>query len=312
MLSRRRLLLTAAFLPFRSFAQSPSAQGPSAWTPPRTAGGRPDLSGFWTNATLTPLERPKELAGKAFFTPAEAAAYERNSIAQHQREATPDSLWNGHAHVVSTLRTSLIIGPPDGRLPRSTKAALQRAGEARAARRDHPADGPEDRSLSERCLLWPTAGPPMLPDFNIYQIVQCAGYLAIVSEMMHETRVIPLGDQPHLPGSVRQWLGDSRGHWEGDMLVVETANFTDKTPVYGSSKNMRLTERFTRTAPGTILYRFTVNDPDAFAAPWTAEIPMHPAQGPLAEYACQENNEGLARILSGARAEERREAASHK
>jgi hypothetical protein len=137
--------------------------------------------------------------------------------------------------------------------------------------------------------------------------------VVIVSEMMHDTRVIPISSPissgpldggPHLPENVRQWLGDSRGRWEGDTLVVETTNFTDKNPVAGSSKDMRLTERFTRTAPDTILYQFTVNDPAAFSAPWTAEIPMHPAQGPLAEYACQENNEGLLRILSGARAEE--------
>ncbi len=312
MLSRRRLLLAATCLPFRTLAQSSASSAGSAWIPPKSADGHPDFSGYWTNVTLTPLERPRKLGDKAFFTPAEAAAYERVTIVEHRQEATPDSLWNGRAHVVSTLRTSLIIDPSDGRLPRPTQAALRRAGEAREARRDHPADGPEDRQLAERCILWPTAGPPMLPGFDKYQIVESENYIAIVSEIMHQTRVIPLGNRPHLPESVRQWLGDSRGHWEGGTLVVETTNFTDKTPLHSSSKDMRLTERFTRTAPDTILYQFTVNDPESFAAPWTAEIPMHPAEGPLAEYACQENNEDLARILSGARAAEKREAESQK
>ncbi len=298
MFGRRQLLLAAALFSLPLLAQAP--------------GQAPDLSGFWTNATLTPLQRPTELGDKAFFAPAEAVDFERAEIAQHKLEATPDSFWNGHVHVVSTLRTSLIIDPPNGRLPRATQAALRRAGEARAARRDHPADGPESRPLSERCLLWPNAGPPMLPDFDTYQIVQGDGYVAIVSEVMHETRVIPTDKRPHLPPSVRQWLGDSRGHWEGNTLVVETTNFTDKTPLYSSSKDMRLTERFTRAAADTILYQFTVDDPASFAATWTAEIPMHTALGPLAEYACQENNEGLARILAGARAQEAKEAASHK
>ena len=311
MVSRRRLLLAAACLPVTALAQSEESSA-GRRDPAKTPDGHPDLSGYWTNATLTPLERPRNLGSQAFFTPAEAAAYERAIIREHQAEATPDSLWNGRAHVVSTLRTSLIIDPADGRLPRPTQAALRRAGEARAARRDHPADGPEDRPLSERCILWPDAGPPMLPGFDKYLITQSADCIAIVSEIMHEARIIPLDGRPHLPAQVRQWLGDSRGHWEGETLVVETTNFTGKTPLHSSSKDMRLTERFTRTAPDTILYQFTVNDPDAFAAPWTAEIPMHPAQGPLAEYACQENNEDLARILSGARAAEKREAESRK
>jgi hypothetical protein len=276
--------------------------------------GQSDLSGYWSNRTLTPLQRPTDLAGRAFFTPAEAAVYERKVIAESRigNNALNGAGWDNSAKVVSTLRTSLIIDPPNGRLPQLTQAAYRRAGEARAARRDHPADGPEDRSLSERCILWPSAGPPMLPSDNTYQIVQSPGYVVIVSGIMHDTRVIPLDGRAPLPPSVRQWLGDPRGHWEGNTLVVESTNFTDKNPVAGSSKDMRLTERFTRTAPDTILYQFTVNDPAAFAAPWTAEIPMHPAQGPLAEYACQENNEGLRRILSGARAVEAKQKETEK
>jgi hypothetical protein len=276
-----------------------------------SAFGQADLTGYWSNRTLTPLQRPTSLAGKPFFTPAEAAAYERTVIEQSREGANAlnGSSWDRNVKVVSTLRTSLIVEPADGRLPQLTQAALRRAGEARAARRDHPADGPESRSLSERCLLWPAAGPPMLPSDDIYQIVQAPGYVVIVSEMMHDARIIPLDASPHLPPQVRQWLGDSRGHWEGNTLVVETTNFTEKTPVSGSSKDMRLTERFTHTAPDTIVYQFTVDDPAAFAKPWTAEIPMQPTAGPLAEYACQENNEGLRGILAGARAQEAREAA---
>ncbi len=281
------------------------------------AGQTPDLSGIWTNVTLTPLQRPSQFAGKPFFTPQEADDYAKSILANSRLHPSIfGEVWGKDAKVVSTLRTSLIIDPPDGKLPRSTQAALRRAGEMRAARRGHLTDGPENRSLPERCILWPAAGPPMLPGYNKYQIVQSADYIMIVSEMFHDARVIPLDGRPHLPSNVRLWMGDSRGHWEGNTLVVDTTNFTGKTTLEGSSQDMHLTERFTRTAPDTILYQFTVDDPAAFAVPWTAEIPMHPAPGPLDEYACQENNQDLLHLLSGARAEEakeaEREAESHK
>jgi hypothetical protein len=293
MQSRRQWLSAAAGLVLACSALAGNALGQS------------DLSGYWSNRTLTPLERPASFASKPFFTPGEAAAYERAVIAQSRIGANPLNgfSWDS-AKVVSTLRTSLIIDPHSGRLPRPTQASYRRAGEARAARRDHPADGPEDRSISERCLLWPATGPPMMPSDNKYQIVQTPDYVAIVSEMMHDTRIIPLDGSPHLASSVRQWMGDSRGHWEGATLVVDTVNFTGKTAFAGSGQDMHLIERFTRTAPDTILYQFTVDDPTSFVAPWTAEVPMHLTQGPLAEYACQENNEGLRGILAGARAQE--------
>ena len=297
---RRRLLFAAAFIAATAAGQTP--------------GAHPDLSGYWTNVTLTPLQRPAELKDKPFFTPQEAAAYAQSILAQPRLHPSIfGDVWNKDVKVVSTLRTSLIIDPPDGRLPRSTQAALRRAGELRAASRGHLTDGPEDRSLQERCILAAAFGPPMLPSYDKLQIVQTEDYVMIVSEMFHDARIIPVDKRPGLPSGVRQWFGSSTGHWDGNTLVVETANFTGRNTLEGSSKDMKLTERFTRTAPDTILYQFTVNDPAAFVAPWTAEVPMHPAQGPLEEYACQENNQDLLHLLSGARAEERQgEAQSHK
>jgi len=315
----RLLLMAAAALAAFLAAQAPAPNKP--YTPPKTPDGQPDISGYWTNITLTPLQRPAELANKPFFTSAEAAAYEKKTVEMNNADrrdnirgtdadvgkAYNDFWWDRGTKVVSTLRTSLIIDPPDGKIPPPTQEAVRRAAERRAAARGHAYDGPESRALSERCILWPTAGPPMLPSFynNNYQIVQGPGYVTIVVEMIHDARVIPLDGRPHLPKDVRLWMGDPRGHWEGNTLVVETTNFTDKTAFQGSSQDMKLTERFTRTAPDTILYQFTVEDPSSFTKPWTAEIPMHTTKGPLIEYACHEGNYAMSGMLSGARAEEK-------
>ena len=301
------------------------AFGQAGYTPPKDAEGHPDLSGYWTNVTLTPLQRPANLAGKLFFTPEEAAAYEKATIESNNADrregirgtdadvgkAYNDFWWDRGTKVVSTLRTSLIVDPPDGRIPALTPEAQRRAAERRAAAVGHQYDGPESRALSERCLIWPTAGPPMMPSFynNNYQIVQGPGYVTVVVEMIHDARIIPTNNGSHLPKDVRLWLGDPRGHWEGNTLVVETTNFTDKTPFNGSSKDMKLTERFTRTAPDTLMYRFTVDDPSSFSRPWTAEIPMHKTAGPLIEYACHEGNYAMTGMLAGARAEEKEAAA---
>ena len=300
------------------------AFGQAAYAPPKDADGHPDLSGYWTNVTLTPLQRPANLAGKAFFTQEEATAYEKATIETNNADrrdgirgtdadvgkAYNDFWWDRGTKVVSTLRTSLIVDPSDGRIPPLTAEAQRRAAERRAAAIGHQYDGPESRALSERCILWPTAGPPMMPSFynNNYQIVQGPGYVTVVVEMIHDARIIPTNNSPHLSKDVRLWLGDPRGHWEGNALVVETTNFTDKTPFNGSSKDMKLTERFTRTAPDTLMYRFTVDDPSSFARPWTAEIPMHKIAGPLIEYACHEGNYAMTGMLSGARAEEKEAA----
>jgi hypothetical protein len=297
----------------------PAAKSKS-YTPPRTADGQPDLQGIWNNSTVTPLERPAEFAGKAFFTPAEAAAYEKQMVAHNDVDRRPapgesdvapgynNAWWDRGTRVVKTLRTSLIVDPPDGKIPSFTPDGERRAAALAAERRDHGADGPENRSLGERCLLWGTAGPPMLPGpYNDnYQIFQAPGEVIILVEMIHDVRVIPLDNRPHIPAGVRQWMGDPRGHWEGDTLVVDSTNFTGKTRFRGASENLHLVERFTRTAPDTILYEFTVDDPATFTKPWTAGITMNQTRGPIYEYACHEGNYAMSGILSGARADERK------
>jgi hypothetical protein len=292
--------------------------GQSKYTPPRTPDGQPDLQGVWTNVTITPLERPANLAGKEFFTPAEAGQYENDTVDRNNADrrdggaqadlnrAYNDAWYDRGTKVVETLRTSLVIDPPDGHIPRTAQqgAAGPPAGFGR------PPEGPEDRSLPERCILWPTAGPPMMPSFynNNYQIVQAPGYVTILVEMIHDARVIPIDPRPHVNANIRQWMGDSRGHWEGNTLVVETTNFNDKTRFQRAGQNMRLVERFTRTAPETITYEFTVDDPSAFSKPWTAQIPMKKTEGPIIEYACNEGNYAMEGMLAGARADERKAA----
>jgi hypothetical protein len=297
----------------------PAAKSRS-YTPPRTADGQPDLQGIWNNSTVTPIERPAELAGKAFFTPAEAAAYEKQMVARNDVDRRPapgegdvapgynNAWWDRGTRVVKTLRTSLIVDPPDGKIPPFTPDGERRAAALAAERREHGADGPENRSLGERCLVWGTAGPPMLPGpYNDnYQILQVPGAVIILVEMIHDVRVIPIDHRPHLPSGVRQWMGDPRGHWEGDTLVVDSTNFTGKTRFRGASENLHLVERFTRTAPDTILYEFTVDDPATFTKPWTAGITMNQTRGPIYEYACHEGNYAMSGILSGARADERK------
>ena len=304
-----------------TLALAASGQTPKKGTAPRTADGHPDLQGTWTNVTITPLERPADLAGKAFLTEAEAAQYEKQTVARNNVDnrsnlspeadvglAYNNAWYDRGTKVVKTRRTSLIVDPPDGLVPALTPQAAQRLQASRAGARQHPTDGPEDRSLAERCLLWPTAGPPMMPSFynNNYQIVQGPGYVAILVEMIHDVRMIPTDGSPHLPKNIRQWIGDPRGHWEGDALVVETTNFTDKTNFHGSDENLRLIERFTRTDSDTIRYEFTVDDPTAFTKPFTAQIPMNRAEGPIFEYACHEGNYAMADMLRGARADEKK------
>ena len=290
------------------------------WTAPRTADGKPDLQGVWTNATVTPLERPKEFAGKEFLTTKEAAEFEKQAVFDangDRRDGTAEAdvgrayneFWRDRGGVVSTMRTSMIVDPADGRIPPVTAEGLKKAAERAEVRKQMGGamDGPENRGLQERCLMTPQSGPPMLPaNYNSnYQIVQTPDYVAIVVEMIHDVRIISLNGKPHLPKNVQQWMGDSRGHWEGDTLVVETTNFTDKTNFRGSGENLRVIERFTRTAADTLLYQFTVEDETTWAKPWTAEIPMKKALGQLFEFACHEGNYGIAGVLAGARADEK-------
>jgi hypothetical protein len=297
----------------------PAAAQTRTWNAPKTPDGQPDLQGTWTNATITPLERPADLAGKEFLTSQEAADYEKRIAQANNADrrdlpaesdvglAYNDFWYNRGTKIVGTRRTSLIVDPPDGKVPALTPAAQKKQDELRVAARGHASDGPESRALTERCLLWPTAGPPMLPSFynNNYQIVQGPGYVTILVEMIHDARVIPLDGRPHVSGNVRQWMGDSRGHWEGNTLVVDTTNFTDKTRFRGADEKMHLVERFTRVDPDTILYEFTVDDPTAFTRSWTAQIPMRRTASPVYEYACHEGNYAMAGMLAGARADEK-------
>jgi hypothetical protein len=304
-----------------------SAQAPN-WKAPRTPDGQPDLQGTWTNATLTPLQRPADLGSKEFFTEQEAAAFEKQRIEQGDvdriegargetdlaRRAYNSAWFDRGTHVVKSRRTSLIVDPPDGRVPPLTPEAQARHDAFRAALVVHPADGPEDRLLTERCILFGAAGPPMFPEpyNNNYQIVQSPGYVTILAEMNHDARIIPLDGKPHLGASMPQWKGNSRGRWEGDTLVVETNDFKfNGQSRFGvayldgmSDGNLGVVERFTRTASDTILYRATIDDPTVYTKPWTVEISMTRRDDSIFEYACNEGNYGLSGILSGTRAEE--------
>ena len=322
-----RFLVTTGGLAVLLAAVSVSAQAPQfaagkkalaakVWTVPRTPDGHPDLQGVWTNVTITPLERPNTLAGKAVLSESEAAQLEEQAAETRVDRPPPPGDPGGYnqfwfdrgTKVVPTMRSSLILDPPDGRIPPLTPEAQKRQQDTQAYGRLHPADGPENRSLAERCILWATAGPPMMPGpYNSnYRIVQGPGYVAILVEMIHDARVIPTDGHPHLPDNIRQWMGDSRGHWEGDTLVVETTNFTNRTHYRGADEKLRLVERFRLTDANTIDYQFTVDDPTAFTRPWTASIPMTRSQGSLFEYACSEGNYALTDILAGARADEKR------
>ena len=300
------------------------ASPPAKGAIPRTADGHPDLQGNWSFATITPLERPASLAGKAVLTEQEARELERQAAARADQDdgrqrgtaadvsrAYNDAWYDSGTKVVGTMQTSIIIDPKDGRMPPMTPDGQARAAARLAARRARgPADDPESRSLAERCLIGFNAGPPLTPSAynNNIQIVQTPAQAMIMTEMVHEARIVPLDGRPHLPSSIRQWMGDSRGRWEGDTLVVETTNFSEKNAYRGASPNLRLIERFTRTDASTLTYEFTVNDPETWTAPWTGRIPLLRLDENLYEYACHEGNRGMEGILKGARTEEREAA----
>jgi len=273
------------------------------------AAGEADLYGIWNYATMTPLERPKEFSNLERLTAEAAAAYEREITARQaatNNTAGPD-WWDPGTRHLTDRRTSLIVDPPNGRLPPLTADAETRASARAQARRDRgPAGGPEDLALNERCLSWSTAGPPMLPGVynNNVEFIQTRQYVAIVNEMIHDARIIPMDGRPR--GTVRRWLGDSRGRWEGQTLVVDTTNFTDKTSVRGSDDRLHLVERFTRIDPNTIDYQFTVDDPTVWSQPWTARFPLRKTSDRMYEYACHEGNApSVEGILRASRAQER-------
>ena len=295
----------------------------------RTPWGAPDLQGTWDFRTVTPLERPADLAGKATLTEKEAAEYEqrmlkeRNADARHDKTprrtvngtaetedvalAYNDFWWDRGTKVVGTRRTSLIVDPSDGRIPALTPEAQKRLADDDALRA-RVTEGPEDRSIAERCIMGFNAGPPMTPggyNQNV-QIVQHADYVVLLNEMVHNARIVPLDNRPRL--NVPQWVGESRGHWEGETLVVDTRNFRRNTSLRGSSPNMHLVERIRRVDAGSLLYEFTVDDPTTWTKPWTAQVPMVKSEGFIYEYACHEGNYGMFGILSGARAIEKKAA----
>ncbi len=283
----------------------------------QTAWGQPDLQGVWNFAILTPMERPAEFAGKDTLTDEDVA----NIVAQSAEftqllsergvggaTGTYDEFWFDFGTEVSAdRRTSLVVDPPNGRIPPLTPTAQQRIAARRAYLSDHPADSWEERNIGERCILGFNTGPPMAPSAynNIVQLFQTPDHVVLLNEMVHDARIVPLDGSAHLPPHVRQWHGDSRGHWDGDTLVVETINFTDKTSFRGSTDSLHLVERFTRADADTLLYEFTVTDPRTFTQPWTAVVPTNLSSNRTYEYACHEGNYGMEGILAGTRAEEK-------
>ena len=310
------------------------AQGPWAQErerPQRTSWGDPDIRGIWDFKTLTPLQRPEELADKTFLTDEEAAEFERKELANHDADRRDgpairdinrgyNQFWHDRGtNITSDRRTSLIVDPPDGRIPALTAAAQVEMG---LPRRRPVTErivigslllGPEDVGLSERCILGFSSGPPIVPsgNNNNLQLFQTPNYVVVFTEMIHEARIIPLDGRPPLPSGIRQWLGDSRGRWEGEALVVETSNFTEKvsfsgglTGRGGGGETFHLVERFMRVDADTLLYEFTVEDRSWWTRPWTVTVPMTKTTWPLFEYACHEGNYGMAGMLRGARADD--------
>ena len=289
----------------------------------RTGRGDPNVGGVWDFRTLTPMERPTALADKEILTAEEAAAFEEQSLRERnadRRDGTDQSFgfgsdierayndfwWDYGSNITDDRRTSLIVHPPDGRIP-WTPEGRKRPGTFALAFSGIAAAGPEDRALPERCILGFNSGPPMAPSAynNNVQLFQTPSHVVILNEMIHDSRIVPLDGRPHLSENLRQWMGDSRGHWEGNTLVVETTNFLRETSFTGSSANLHLVERFTRVDADTLLYEFTVKDPLTFVGPWTAQIPMKKSDETLFEYACHEGNYGMFNLLAGARAEEK-------
>lgn len=332
--------------------ESIQAQGPGnsaraqtaarPWKLTRTPDGQPDLQGYWTNATFTPLERPEGVT-KELYTADEIAEVRKRIAARGTAEAeeapaksagewlnsgakpTPGTTADVHyeftqfgldpgqsTYDAANMRTSLIFDPKDGKIPPLSEEGKKRAADRAAvrARMGGQYDVAQNNGLAARCILFGAGNPPMLPPAYLanYQIVQAPGYVVIVSEMIHDARIIPLDGRSNTSQKIRQYLGSSRGRWEGDTLVVETTNFTDKAPFRGSTENMRVVERFTRVAEDRIVYTFTVDDPSTWTRPWSAEVPLVKTNGPLYEYACHEANYSLANQLSGARAREKKAA----
>ncbi|MCY4660161.1 MAG: hypothetical protein OXF93_10180 [Acidobacteria bacterium] len=318
----RTALTSVVLVALVGAALAPAA---AAQSPLRTPDGDPDLQGLWNFSTATPMQRPEDLAGRETLSAEEAAEYEQ-ALAERRRAGDSTSptaslearvsyeqaIWFEQGNSLERQRTSLIVDPPNGRIPAVRPDAAARGELTRLLRGRH-AHGPEDRGVSERCLLGFNSGPPMTPSVynNNMQLFQTADHVVILNEMVHNARIIPLDGRAHLPDGLRQWVGDSRASWEGDTLVVTTTNFLRETSFGGSSASLNLVERITRIDADTLRYEFTVSDPTAWAAPWTARVDMTRTDEPLYEYACHEGNYSMASSLSGARALEASEGGSN-
>ena len=298
------------------------------WTAPRNAEGQPDLSGIWANNSATPLQRPEQLAGKTELSDEELAELNTKIQAFRDAEQAGDLLgdrliqqalgdseyqdfdvvtgnYNAFWLVERELdrRTSLIVDPANGRMPSLTTRAQELAAERRAYSAAHPSDGPEDRNLGDRCLHF--AAPRIGSGYNSYmQILQTKSHVAIFQEMGHQVRTIPLTTHPHIDDDIRQWVGDARGRWEGETLVVETRNYSAETRFNGASENLHLIERYTRVSPDVLKHEITLNDPDTWTSPWTVELLHTATMDPIFEYACHEGNYSMPGILGGARLDE--------
>jgi hypothetical protein len=316
------------------FAVTVGVASAAEYKVPRLPDGTPDLQGNWTNATATPLERDSKLGLRRAYTSAEAAAIRKEALDRLAADAQPTDpnakqeagalppvgnynlFWTERGSdalfIDGEYRTSMIIDPPNGRIPSPVREPTLRRGAAGAGNRPGPLDGPEGRSLGERCILsfGSSAGPPMLPTMynSTYQIVQSPGYVIFHVEMVHDARIIRIGGT-HPPKNIRKWMGDSIGRWEGDTLVVETTNFRPEQSFRGSTENAVITERFRRVSADKIVYSFTVDDPSAFSAPFTGELAFESYPANIYEYACHEGNYALPGILAGARADEAQTAA---
>ena len=328
-------IVVASLAPLPAAGQEQPAAS-NRWLPARTPDGQPDLQGIWTMETFTRFQRPAQFAGKEFFTEQELAELNELLAADGVDPLGPglsadssrallqvnrgdrggrlhydNAIWlrERQPKGLSTRRTSLIVDPPDGRIPPLTPEAKKREAERRKtwtllvsnlAETEMSLDSYETRALDERCIYFPHEGPPMRPAPYIdrIQILQTQGYIAILQEYRtNQVRIIPLDGRPSLSKNIRQWPGVSRGRWEGETLVVDTTNFTHKTHFEGSSEALHVVERFTRVDADTILYEFTVEDPTSWTRPWSAEIPMKRADGPLFEWACHEGNHDLPNML---------------
>jgi len=307
----------------------PAAAQSKASTPARTSDGKPNLAGIYSFSTITPLQRPEALAGKTTLNDEEATAFEHSENTRLNRDlfdpekGQPSAGYAPRAQggvlsynefwyergskLTGDKRTSLIVDPPSGTIP-FTDAARRRVVAMRQLSDSGLGDSYADRPLADRCLQGFNSGPPMTPGAynNNVQIVQSPGLIVIVNEMVHNARIIPTDGRPHT--KLRQWSGDSRGHWEGDTLVVETINFRRETSLQGSTADTRVVERFTRVDGDTLKYEFTVSDSKSYTQPWTAMVPPVKIPGPLFEYACHEGNYALPNILAGARAQEKQKA----